>query len=91
MTHGQSISWAFQALVRKVANLSYGERAIWGITNSEDVLQITQAFEYYAKTCAAGEEVPTADGFREHVIACANRLAKREEEQAKQDEDLEAA
>ncbi len=80
MTNGQLISWAFRALVRKVASLSVGDRAVWGFTTSDNVLQIAQAFEYYAKTCAAGGEVPTADGFREHVIACANRLAKQAEE-----------
>lgn len=67
---------AFERLVDTVSLLPEEKRCCWGITDTECVATVVRSFEYYARICAAGNELPTAEGFRHFIIGRATAIAR---------------
>ena len=44
---------------------------------------VVRSFEYYARICEAGDELPTTEGFRRFIIGRADALVRTREERAK--------
>lgn len=77
------MTYAFERLVDTVSLLPEEKRCSWGITDTERVETVVRSFEYYARICEAGDELPTAEGFRRFIIGRADALVRTREERAK--------
>ena len=77
------MTYAFERLVDSVSLLPEEKRCCWGITDTECVETVVRSFEYYARICEAGDELPTTEGFRRFIIGRADALVRTREARAK--------